>query len=143
MSSFSNIYAGATRRFRSIPEFIPHAFWLLNDPVFACECTYCSKELQGKIRSSMGLLPWCRTRRVMENAASKKYAKPRRGLIRPAVIAKRRKRSVIPAAAPCGMSPRSDSSSERDRAEVEAMLIPNSESESDEEVDQLDEDAYL
>jgi hypothetical protein len=59
----------------------------------------------------------------------------KRGSIRPTAAAP--KRNGITGTAPRGMGVHSDSSSERDRAEVEAMLlIPNSESESDEEVDQ-------
>ncbi|KAG8221018.1 hypothetical protein J3R82DRAFT_2527 [Butyriboletus roseoflavus] len=49
-----------TRRFRSVPEFIPHALWLLTDPNLVrsnCNCKYCNKKPQREITASMGLLP--------------------------------------------------------------------------------------
>ncbi|KAL4065830.1 hypothetical protein V8B97DRAFT_1880890 [Scleroderma yunnanense] len=48
------------KRFRSVPEFIPHALWLLTDPTLNrtnCQCKYCNKKPQREITSSMGLLP--------------------------------------------------------------------------------------
>ena len=48
------------KRFRSIPEFIPHALWLLTDPNLIrsnCNCKYCNKKPQREITSAMGLLP--------------------------------------------------------------------------------------
>ncbi|KAF8479814.1 hypothetical protein DFH94DRAFT_746103, partial [Russula ochroleuca] len=35
-----------TNRFRCIPEFVPHAIWLMTDPTLDrgnCECEYCIK----------------------------------------------------------------------------------------------------
>ncbi|KAJ7696594.1 hypothetical protein B0H17DRAFT_1198102 [Mycena rosella] len=43
-------------RFRSVPEFIPHAIWLMGDGSEQCKCKYCSKKPQREISSSMGLL---------------------------------------------------------------------------------------
>ncbi|KAJ7247607.1 hypothetical protein B0H12DRAFT_736890 [Mycena haematopus] len=43
-------------RFRSVPEFIPHAVWLMGDGSDACKCKYCSKKPQREITSSMGNL---------------------------------------------------------------------------------------
>jgi hypothetical protein len=43
-------------RFRSVPEFIPHAIWLMEDPTLDpsnCKCKYCSKKPQRDITSSM------------------------------------------------------------------------------------------
>ncbi|KIJ20881.1 hypothetical protein PAXINDRAFT_106682 [Paxillus involutus ATCC 200175] len=48
------------KRFRSIPEFIPHALWLLTDPTLNranCHCKYCNKKPQREITASMGLHP--------------------------------------------------------------------------------------
>ncbi|KAG0709404.1 hypothetical protein DFH29DRAFT_229175 [Suillus ampliporus] len=48
------------KRFRSVPEFIPHALWLLTDPALDrsnCNCKYCNKKPQREITASMGLLP--------------------------------------------------------------------------------------
>ncbi|KAF9240636.1 hypothetical protein BU15DRAFT_87549 [Melanogaster broomeanus] len=48
------------KRFRSVPEFIPHALWLLTDPTLNrsnCNCKYCNKKPQREITASMGLLP--------------------------------------------------------------------------------------
>jgi Transcription-silencing protein, cryptic loci regulator Clr2/Transcription-silencing protein Clr2 len=48
-------------KFRSIPEFIPHALWLLQDATgdrTNCKCKYCTKApSQRAITFSMGLLP--------------------------------------------------------------------------------------
>ncbi|KAJ7224191.1 hypothetical protein GGX14DRAFT_648908 [Mycena pura] len=41
-------------RFRSVPEFIPHAIWLMGDLSEQCNCKYCSKKPQREITSSMG-----------------------------------------------------------------------------------------
>ncbi|KAJ3743590.1 hypothetical protein DFH05DRAFT_1557935 [Lentinula detonsa] len=41
-------------KFRSVPEFIPHAMWLCGDPSAKCQCKYCSKSKQREITSSMG-----------------------------------------------------------------------------------------
>ncbi|KAJ7782034.1 hypothetical protein DFH07DRAFT_728887 [Mycena maculata] len=41
-------------RFRSVPEFIPHAIWLMGDGNVPCKCKYCSKKPQREITSSMG-----------------------------------------------------------------------------------------
>ncbi|KAJ7642710.1 hypothetical protein DFH06DRAFT_1052007 [Mycena polygramma] len=43
-------------RFRSVPEFIPHALWLMSDGSEDCKCKYCSKKPQREITSSMGNL---------------------------------------------------------------------------------------
>ncbi|KAJ7043682.1 hypothetical protein C8F04DRAFT_1072948 [Mycena alexandri] len=43
-------------RFRSVPEFIPHAVWLMGDGSDVCKCKYCSKKPQREITSSMGNL---------------------------------------------------------------------------------------
>ncbi|KAF7370540.1 Actin-related protein 8 [Mycena sanguinolenta] len=43
-------------RFRSVPEFIPHAVWLMGDGSDACKCKYCTKKPQREITSSMGNL---------------------------------------------------------------------------------------
>ncbi|KAJ6591499.1 hypothetical protein DFH09DRAFT_974599 [Mycena vulgaris] len=43
-------------RFRSVPEFIPHALWLMGDGSDQCKCKYCSKKPQREITSSMGNL---------------------------------------------------------------------------------------
>ncbi|KAF9454321.1 hypothetical protein P691DRAFT_717785 [Macrolepiota fuliginosa MF-IS2] len=43
-------------RFRSINEFIPHAFWLFTDPTLNyanCDCKYCTKQPQKGITASM------------------------------------------------------------------------------------------
>ncbi|KAG9313068.1 hypothetical protein JVU11DRAFT_6508 [Chiua virens] len=48
------------KRFRSVPEFIPHALWLLTDPGLVrsnCNCKYCNKKPQREITASMGLIP--------------------------------------------------------------------------------------
>ncbi|KAI6041303.1 hypothetical protein EDC04DRAFT_2670256 [Pisolithus marmoratus] len=48
------------KRFRSVPEFIPHALWLLTDPTLNranCACKYCNRKPQREITLSMGLLP--------------------------------------------------------------------------------------
>jgi hypothetical protein len=48
------------KRFRSVPEFIPHALWLLTDLALDrsnCNCKYCNKKPQREITASMGLLP--------------------------------------------------------------------------------------
>lgn len=55
-------YAGSrhAKRFRSVPEFIPHALWLLTDQDLVrsnCNCKYCNKKPQREITASMGLLP--------------------------------------------------------------------------------------
>jgi hypothetical protein len=44
-------------RFRSVNEFVPHAFWLLRDQAGnpSCECKYCSKRPQREISFTMGL----------------------------------------------------------------------------------------
>ncbi|KAI5999311.1 hypothetical protein F5J12DRAFT_847501 [Pisolithus orientalis] len=48
------------KRFRSVPEFTPHALWLLTDPTLNranCSCKYCNRKPQREITASMGLLP--------------------------------------------------------------------------------------
>ncbi|EGN96813.1 hypothetical protein SERLA73DRAFT_75668 [Serpula lacrymans var. lacrymans S7.3] len=48
----------AAKRFRSVPEFIPHAIWLMQDPTLDranCACKYCAKKPQREISGSMGL----------------------------------------------------------------------------------------
>ncbi|KAJ7504318.1 hypothetical protein B0H11DRAFT_511367 [Mycena galericulata] len=42
-------------RFRSVPEFIPHAIWLMGDASVSCNCKYCSKKPQREITSSLGI----------------------------------------------------------------------------------------
>ncbi|KAF7308845.1 Actin-related protein 8 [Mycena kentingensis (nom. inval.)] len=34
---------GGSSRFRSVPEFIPHAIWLMGDQTSPCACKYCGK----------------------------------------------------------------------------------------------------
>ncbi|KAF7308486.1 Actin-related protein 8 [Mycena chlorophos] len=41
------------RRYRSVPEFIPHAIWLMGDGSEACKCKYCTKKPQREITQSM------------------------------------------------------------------------------------------
>ncbi|KAI0272510.1 hypothetical protein BC834DRAFT_948875 [Gloeopeniophorella convolvens] len=46
-----------TKRFRSVPEFVPHAIWLLTDPTLDrgnCECKYCAKVPQRVISEHLG-----------------------------------------------------------------------------------------
>ncbi|KAF7985154.1 hypothetical protein HWV62_7724 [Athelia sp. TMB] len=54
-----------TSKFRSVPEFIPHAYWLLLPDDASrppCQCKYCSKSGgQRAITMSLGLLPNART----------------------------------------------------------------------------------
>ncbi|KAG1776716.1 hypothetical protein EV702DRAFT_1046039 [Suillus placidus] len=48
--------------FRSVPEFIPQALWLLTDPMLDrsnCNCKYCNKKLQCEITASMGHILKC------------------------------------------------------------------------------------
>ena len=57
--SFFNPGSRYAKRFRSVPEFIPHALWLLTDPSLVranCNCKYCNKKPQREITASMGLL---------------------------------------------------------------------------------------
>ncbi|KAH8116442.1 hypothetical protein DFH11DRAFT_1506352 [Phellopilus nigrolimitatus] len=45
-------------RFRSPPEFIPHAYWLMTDPTLDrgnCNCKYCAKKPQREISDAFGL----------------------------------------------------------------------------------------
>jgi hypothetical protein len=45
------------RRFRSVPEFVPHALWLMTDPTLDrrnCECKYCTKVPQRVISENLG-----------------------------------------------------------------------------------------
>lgn len=56
---FFNAGSRYAKRFRSVPEFIPHALWLLTDPNLVrsnCNCKYCNKKAQREITASMGLL---------------------------------------------------------------------------------------
>jgi len=39
--------SGSARRYRSILEFLPHAFWLQQDPSLKCSCKYCHETLPG------------------------------------------------------------------------------------------------
>ncbi|KAN0130944.1 hypothetical protein V8E53_011322 [Lactarius tabidus] len=51
---FGSVYA---KRFRSVPEFVPHALWLMTDPTLDrrnCECKYCAKVPQRVISSNLG-----------------------------------------------------------------------------------------
>ncbi|KAF5350260.1 hypothetical protein D9758_007792 [Tetrapyrgos nigripes] len=44
-------------KFRSVPEFIPHAIWLFEDPKMDsanCKCKYCAKKAQREITANMG-----------------------------------------------------------------------------------------
>ncbi|KAI0255913.1 hypothetical protein BJV78DRAFT_1279127 [Lactifluus subvellereus] len=46
-----------TKRFRSVPEFVPHAIWLMTDPTLDrgnCECKYCAKVPQRVISENLG-----------------------------------------------------------------------------------------
>jgi hypothetical protein len=46
-----------TKRFRSVPEFVPHAIWLMTDPTLDrgnCECKYCAKVPQRFISENLG-----------------------------------------------------------------------------------------
>ncbi|KAA1470251.1 hypothetical protein DENSPDRAFT_817793 [Dentipellis sp. KUC8613] len=48
------------KRFRSIPEFVPHAIWLMQDPTLDrsnCECKYCAKKPQRLISEGLGFKP--------------------------------------------------------------------------------------
>ncbi|KAH7921303.1 hypothetical protein BV22DRAFT_1122235 [Leucogyrophana mollusca] len=50
----------SAKRFRSVPEFIPHALWLIQDETMDranCPCKYCGKKPQREITATMGLLP--------------------------------------------------------------------------------------
>ncbi|KII85918.1 hypothetical protein PLICRDRAFT_165479 [Plicaturopsis crispa FD-325 SS-3] len=52
------IGSASVNRFRSCPEFIPHAQWLMEDPTMDranCKCKYCSKTPQRRITAEMGL----------------------------------------------------------------------------------------
>ncbi|KIJ55353.1 hypothetical protein M422DRAFT_41343 [Sphaerobolus stellatus SS14] len=54
------LYGSTAGRFRSSPEFIPHAFWLLTDETMNrnnCQCKYCgvSKRTQIEISQDLGL----------------------------------------------------------------------------------------
>lgn len=45
------------KRFRSVPEFVPHALWLMTDPTLDrrnCECKYCAKVPQRVISVNLG-----------------------------------------------------------------------------------------
>ncbi|KAH9004752.1 hypothetical protein EDB86DRAFT_3240635 [Lactarius hatsudake] len=45
------------KRFRSVPEFVPHALWLMTDPTLDrrnCECKYCAKVPQRVISENLG-----------------------------------------------------------------------------------------
>ncbi|KAI0061011.1 hypothetical protein BV25DRAFT_1827254 [Artomyces pyxidatus] len=45
------------KRFRSIPEYVPHAMWLMTDPTLDranCECKYCAKVPQRIISENLG-----------------------------------------------------------------------------------------
>jgi hypothetical protein len=39
--------SGSTRHYRSILEFLPHAFWLQQDPSLKCSCKHCHETLPG------------------------------------------------------------------------------------------------
>ncbi|KAJ7890458.1 hypothetical protein B0H14DRAFT_2497092 [Mycena olivaceomarginata] len=62
--------AESKARFRSVPEFIPHAVWLMGDPSDVCKCKYCSKKPQREITSSMGNL--------LRNSSSPSPSRPTR-----------------------------------------------------------------
>lgn len=50
------LYTGAKSKFRSVPEFIPHAMWLTSDPALGakCTCKYCtSSKLQRVITQTL------------------------------------------------------------------------------------------
>ncbi|KAH7915297.1 hypothetical protein BJ138DRAFT_1170046 [Hygrophoropsis aurantiaca] len=52
--------SASVKRFRSVPEFIPHALWLIQDATLNrgnCSCKYCGKKPQREITATMGLLP--------------------------------------------------------------------------------------
>ncbi|KAI0289449.1 hypothetical protein BC826DRAFT_914503 [Russula brevipes] len=45
------------KRFRSVPEFVPHAIWLMTDPTLDrgnCQCKYCAKVPQRVISENLG-----------------------------------------------------------------------------------------
>ncbi|KAJ7066548.1 hypothetical protein C8F01DRAFT_1019945 [Mycena amicta] len=44
---------GCGSRFRSVPEFIPHAIWLMGDQNEQCKCKYCTKKPQREITMAM------------------------------------------------------------------------------------------
>ncbi|KAF7356540.1 Actin-related protein 8 [Mycena venus] len=46
---------GSKSKFRSVPEFAPHAIWLMGDGSVPCNCKYCTKKPQREISSAMGL----------------------------------------------------------------------------------------
>ncbi|KAJ6581572.1 hypothetical protein B0H19DRAFT_1369885 [Mycena capillaripes] len=71
-------------RFRSVPEFIPHALWLMGDGSEACKCKYCSKKPQREITSSMGNL--------LRNSSSPSPSRPPR----PKQEKIERKKDVLP-----------------------------------------------
>lgn len=55
VSIIGSIHVG---RFRSIPEFIPHAIWLMQDATMDrsnCACKYCAGTPQRKVTESLGL----------------------------------------------------------------------------------------
>ncbi|EPQ56326.1 hypothetical protein GLOTRDRAFT_138088 [Gloeophyllum trabeum ATCC 11539] len=48
------------KRFRSVPEFLPHALWLIQDPTMNranCQCKYCGKTPQRIVSESFGFSP--------------------------------------------------------------------------------------
>ena len=60
MNATTTIGSKYVTKFRSVPEFIPHALWLLQDATgdrSNCKCKYCTKAPQRAITTSMGLLP--------------------------------------------------------------------------------------
>ncbi|KAJ7577040.1 hypothetical protein C8J56DRAFT_972179 [Mycena floridula] len=48
-----DVYLYGGPRFRSVPEFIPHAIWLFGTATATCNCKYCSGKPQREITQSM------------------------------------------------------------------------------------------
>ncbi|THH16972.1 hypothetical protein EW146_g3760 [Bondarzewia mesenterica] len=78
------------KRFRSVPEFVPHALWLMTDATLNranCECKYCTKQPQRIISQNLGFT----TRNASPSVS---------GLLRPRIPREQRSRASRDVARP-------------------------------------------
>ncbi|KAI0923919.1 hypothetical protein AcV5_009324 [Taiwanofungus camphoratus] len=112
-------------RFRSINEFVPHAFWLMQDETLTrsnCECKYCAKKPQREISDTLGLSAKRATSRLSTPGPSQvqRHREPRVRQQKPYTAVRRAPKPVKPL-----QGPQQSIVPERD-ADVRAMYTGSS-----------------